>query len=862
MEIVNKQLILVLLFFLISGILKAQDQFLTLDKALIEISSRNDHALIFDPKMIPDIQVRMPSQKGNLKKNLNSILKGTSIEFIIKNQQIQLFQRRQIFGFIEDENSGERLISAMIFLPEENRFYVANDEGYFSFTSIADSLKVEISYVGYKSFKQILVLSEITEALSIKMHADLNLENILITDRVNDDLERSYIEQDKGSEISIFKNQAISAVGGEPDIHQFLIRQAGVTTGADGIGGIHMRGGKQDQNLVLYDGVKLYNSSHALGIFSVFNSSILDQARIHKMGSAGRFSGRLSSVMDVRIKNPDLQKAHAHVQISSLASQFNIEGPIVKDKLSLLFSVRRTHFDPLISYFGRQYYDDIDQAAFTNYYFYDINLKSRWKINNEQNVFFTFYRGYDNYDLNLLEFEDEFDLNDNTRINWRNTMASLRWNSIISKKTFANLTLSAYNYSFNSSSEEGIFDEDDNYQFNDDLFNAFIDNYQIRADFESIFTKHHLKYGIGVEAKIHNPGDYYISELDYYTDTIDQYVFDFPDYYNLEANMYISDKVRWRKRLILEATLYFTSHITDDPFNVNLQDFHRIHGYGKLQYKLFDDWFIGTSLGRFLQFEHLVSLSDAGFPNDIWFPSTEGIKPEESYQLDLFSNLKYKNHSFSLSSFYKYQTGILFYNSETSLPSLFSRDNQFWDLEVEVGNANAYGFEFDYDYRLSEKYFFHAAYTYNHTEYLFNDINEGNAFPFSYAVPHTFVMGTNIKLHKKWFLSLDWFSHQGRPISEFKFDRLFSPLSLFENNAERIGDFNALNLPNAYKLSLSLSTTWNWNSYSNHLLFGLQNVTNRRNVIYQYAIEEDEILVPQFQYGFPIMPNLLYRISF
>ncbi len=869
----SKYLLSILIFFLSPFFIFGQKPALkSLQESLLDLARAEKMSIVFASNNIPKIDVSSLSKDRPVRDQISFLLKDTDLFFEIKGNQIFLYKKHKVYGYIEDKESGERLISATIFLPESGAYEVSNNFGYYSISSKSDTLNLEVSYVGYKTRKIVLTNEEMNRALNISLDQDNSLTQVLITDNLVSKDDRKYIELDKGSDILLTQNQAITALGGEPDIFQTLVRQSGVSSGADGIGGIHIRGGKNDQNLILFDGVKLYNSAHAFGMFSIASSGVVDQVRLHKSGASGASSGRLSSIVDVRTKDPNLKTIKGSIQLSTLAHQATLEVPIVKDRLGVLLSGRRTHVDPYINHITKKNIDDIEIEGASGYDFYDLNLKVYGKVDKKNRLYFSLYQGRDNYtdryNLNLLDYEPPYFLDEDIFYKWKNKLASFRWNRLLGKSSFVNFQVSGYNYDYRNKFAVAEFDGDFEYFISESRlisFNAQTTNYEIKADVETVWNNHHLKYGINASNKSYQIGEYVDTLLEsangnfLQLDPSQLNPIKFLGYGNDEMTFYLSDKMKISESWLMEAGIYQTRHRSLDV-DFPLDPIWGTSGYVKTLNKINQNVYVGGSFGSFIQTEHLLTTADNGYPNDIWVPSTDNIPFQRSNQIELFSEIEAGSHNVRLSGYYKRQTGIIRDSITASLPGLADLFSEGWEFEVVVGSAKGFGFELDYTFELKDKISLHGVYSYGNMEYQFDAINEGAPFPFDYSIPHTFSLASNIKLSSKWRLILDWFYSSGKPFTLYESFIPYTPLDiggLSEDAA--ISSINEFRQPDIHKLSLMFSTHWKWSEIQNNLSIGVQNLYNRKNVILQYALYEEGI---KGQKGFPVLPMLLWRMTF
>lgn len=845
---------------------------ITLQEALLDLAKSERLSIVFSSRIIPEKPVVPLSGNASLQDKLSHLLDGSDLYYRIENGQIFLFKKHRIYGFVEDKESGERLISATLYLPSSGRYELTNTYGYYSLLSTEDSLELEVSYVGYRTQTLLLDADELDQELIIGLEQDSDLTEVVISDKLISKDDRKYIELDKGSDILLTQQQAISSLGGEPDIFQALTRQSGISSGADGIGGIHVRGGKNDQNLILLDGVKLYNSAHAFGMFSIANSTLVDQVRLYKTGASRESSGRLSSVVDVITKTPDLNTVKGSAQVSTLAGQATLEIPLVKDRMGILVSGRRTYIDPYVNHVTDKNFYDMDIQGSTSYGFHDFNLKVFGKMDSRNRFFLSAYQGRDvyssKYDADLLEYEPPLFVDEDIRYSWENRFVSGGWNTLVGNSSFMNIQVSAYEYDY-----DNVFDVDEYDEFfiespsysQFSTFNAQTTDYSIKLDVETVLENHHLKYGVNASHTSYQIGEYLDTiveaaqpvflDLDMNNLSLSKYL----GYSNEEVTLYISNKVKISNRWLLEGGIYQTMHRTKDD-DISISPIFGTATYIKTLHKVNNAIYIGGSIGSYIQTEHLLTIADNGYPNDIWVPSTDIVPFQRSNQMEIFSEVDEGIHRLRLSSYFKRQSGILRSPFDAELPGLADIFSLSWETDVQLGTAKGFGIEVDYSLELEDGVQFKGAYTYAKMDYHFEGINGGKSFPFDYSLPHTLSLAGTIRMYKDWRLILDWFYASGKPFTLYESSTEYTPLDLNGLSDEfALTDENARRLPDVHKLSIMLNTQWKWSKVQNHFSIGIQNLYDHRNVILQYQLEGEGI---RSQRSFPILPMILWRIGF
>ena len=874
--VINRLLFLIIFSFFCLSSFGQNFSTISLSDALLEVAAQHKISLVFNPNKVSDIQVKLPPENWTLNKKIAALLENTKLQFEIKYDQIFLYQEHQIFGYIEDGDSGERLIGATIYLPQNGTYDVTNEYGFFSINTIADSIKIKVSYLGFSDLEKTINENEMDRPIAFSLSQENQIEEIIISDALVNNDDRKFIELNKGSDILLYANQASSAVGGEPDIFQAMIRQSGINTGADGTGGIHVRGGKNDQNQILYDGVRLYNSSHAFGVYSIINNSIVDQARLYKTGASGSLSGRLSSIMDVRIKNPDLRNYKANIQISTIASQSTINIPIWKDKIGILASGRRTHLDPYIKSLSRNKKLEDQITGESNFFFNDFNLKIYGKINDRQRIFLSLYGANDRYDDQFVDnyFEnDQLDYTNNEKfsLDWTNKLASLRYNILLGSKSFANIQMSSYQFSYDNKyvTNSGDFLTSNfpiYYRYLID-FTSGIKSNELRVDLQTHFENHEVMYGFILSQKEYLAGTLTLEDLPYELDTSIPIPTNFPlidipigNFEAMDFTGYISDKFRINKNLLIDGGVYVNYYKSRDNIYEDFDGkYLSIYGYLKSTILVNNRFSIGGSIGTYIQNEHLLTSNDNGYPSDIWLPSTYSTPPERSYQGELFAEYKHLGHTLKSSFYYKIQNGLVVYDTLPILPSVTILQSDVWEAQTFLADTESLGFEFEYSYKLNDKLSFRSVYTYGFSNYVFEDEHGQFGYPFDYSIPHSISLGFNIKITERIRFMADWYFASGKPYTLYSTDKAYSPIEKDSDVGVEIQSYyNELRLPSTHKLSIAFSTYWHWGNIRSDLNLGIQNVYNRKNVLYRYTYFNEEV---RDQHGFPLIPMVRWRVS-
>lgn len=780
--------------------------------------------------------------------------------FITANAQ-KTNEKTTISGFIRDAASGEDLIGATIQVKGTSTGTVTNVYGFYSLSLPADTYTLVISYIGFQSITEKVDLNSDLKKDYNLQSGDQQLEAMVVTgEREDQNVTDVQMSVEK---LSIATVKQIPQLLGEADIIKSIQLRPGVTSVGEGASGFNVRGGNIDQNLILLDEAPVYNSSHLFGFFSVFNADAIKDVTLYKGGIPSNYGGRLSSVMDVRQRDGNDKEFHGKGGLGLLFSRLTLEGPIVKDKVSFLVSGRRSYADLFL-----KLTDDFkDNQA----YFYDLNAKISWKVNDKNRLFASGYFGND-----VFGFGEDF------KMNWGNATGSLRWNHIINDKLFANATFVYSNYNYSLGVPEGPQSFD---------WKSSIINTESKVDLTYyLSTKFTVDFGAVFQTYAFYPGEI--------TPTSSESFFN-PLVVQKESTIlpsgYINVKHDVTEKLKLNYGLRYTHYFNIGPYNLNIYKYgiptvaedivdvreydqgEVVAEYGGLEprlgvnYALSDKNSFKASYQRTKQYMHLVSNTTAATPIDIWKPAGYYVKPATSDQFALgyFRNLKENTYEFSSEVYYKSMRDLLDYRNGAEL---LLNDN----LETELlsGQGTSYGLELMLNKKKGNLTGW-VAYTLSRTtmevdgfvagDYYgaANGVNNGDPYPSNWDKTHDLTVVAMYPLSDKWKMSANFIFTTGRPATyangRYLWDKKYLP-DYSTRNQNRIPsthrlDFSATYTP--YKQGKKWKSSW---------VFGVYNVYGNRNPYsINFVTDEDNpgrtIAQRLAIIGYPI-PFVTYNFKF
>ncbi|MEO6039814.1 MAG: carboxypeptidase-like regulatory domain-containing protein, partial [Saprospiraceae bacterium] len=544
--------------------------------------------------------------------------------------------RYTLSGYVSDAESGERLIGATVFVQAGANGTVTNTYGFYSLTLPAtDSLHLTVSYVGYQPRGLTLALRE-NRVQNIPLAPSAILQEVeIIGERYERIEERAQMSR---IDVPIEQIKKVPALLGEKDVLKALQLLPGVSGGGEGQAGIYVRGGGPDQNLILLDGVPVYNASHLFGFFSVFNTDAIKDVSLTKGGFPARYGGRLSSVIEINLKEGNDQEFHGEGAIGLVASRLTLEGPIKKGQSSFIVSARRTYIDILARPLIKKAFEEDGGSGKTGYYFYDLNAKVNHRFSDKDRVYLSFYTGRDKFYLDLTERDNnggsDYEYTVNSGLGWGNVTTALRWNHVLSPKLFGNATLTYSRYNFNTTAGSSDRTTYSNEPVRESTFSlkyfSGIDDVAAKLDFDySPNPAHLVKFGANAIYHTFHPGEFRTRIRDT-QDSIDlNVVLGQPKINATEFAAYAEDDWKATDRLRINYGLHFSGFAPEEKAYFSLQP--RFNA----RYLLDGGWALKSAFSTMRQYIHLLTNESIGLPTDLWLPTTARIKPQDSWQVAL-----------------------------------------------------------------------------------------------------------------------------------------------------------------------------------------------------------------------------------
>ncbi len=795
-----------------------------------------------------------------------------SVFLLLVLKQTLIAQKATISGYISDKESGERLINANIYNVKTLEGSTANTFGFYSLKLNKGKVNLMASFMGYTP-KQL--------ALNLTKDTVINFELSVKTGQLgevtvngNDLQNKVESSQMSMNDIPIEKLQKVPQILGESDVLKVMQLLPGVKSGVEGSSGIYVRGGDADQNLFLLDGVPVYNASHLLGFFSVFNPDAIKSAKIYKGGFPAHYGGRLSSVVDINMKDGNMKELHGDFSIGLLSSKLMLEGPIVKDKTSFMISARRSYVDLLLSPILAA--TSTDEETYTGgVFFNDYNLKLNHKFSDRSRLFLSGYFGDDNVHFKSEENWDDYVDKEKFKIAWGNRIGSARWNYQINNKLFSNTTLTYSRYKFKIKDDyyySATYDNETESENDYYTYTSGIEDYAAKLDFDYYPTpKHAIKFGANFTNHYFTPG---VSHEKYSSDssnTLDS-IMGGNNTNSLEWSAYIEDNFTISNKIKINAGIYTSL------FNVQGVTYIRPQPRFSIRYKASDLWSLKASYSRMAQHVHLLSYSGINLPTDIWVPVTKNFQPPISDQEAIGTEIKLShNLSLSVEGFYKTMDNLIAYKDGAS----FSSTSNNWENKVVSGKGWSYGGEFMLEKQVGKTTGW-IGYTLAWNNRKFESLNNGKTFPDKYDRRHDISFVLSHKFSDKFDIGASWIYNTGNTatlaFTQYQTANITGLSS--SSDIDYVQSRNNYRLPANHRLDIGLNfhkqrphslRTWSisvYNVYNHHSPFYI--FWDRDYDSYSYATSDSDWVttytnkstkLKQFSL-FPIIPSISYSLKF
>lgn len=750
-----------------------------------------------------------------------------------------------ISGYIQDRDVGETLIGANVYdINDIKNGSSSNNYGFYSFKLNKGLRYIRCSYLGYENKDYTIDLTKDT-VINIELSQGILLQDIVIDEKKEEARENVTGTQVGTIKLEMTKLKLLPALMGEVDVLKSIQFLPGVSSVSEGSSGFYVRGGGSDQNLILLDEAVVYNTGHMLGFFSVFNADALKNTTLIKGGIPANYGQRLSSVVDIKMKEGNDKYFEVDGGIGIISSRLTVQGPILKNKSSFIVSGRRTYImdlvQPLLK--GKKFEG-------TNYYFYDLNAKINYKFSNKDRVYLSGYFGRDVFNLNLKARGFEI------LMPYGNSTATLRWNHLFSNRLFMNTSLIYNDYNFELGAEQEKI-----------KFKTFsgVKDYNLKVDLDYFLNNSHkLKYGVNYIFHSLSPSVITASGEGFELENNAKPTF------GHEYSLYFLDD--WKINRVFKANIglrlsafsqmgQYASKFEDKTYTSKelVKTYKNIDPRLSIRAIINNNSSIKGSVSFTSQYLHLVSTSSGSIPSDIWVPSTEYVKPQKGIQYSLGYFKNFLND--------KYEASIEFYYKDLKNQIEFREDyvgeiDNDLEYKFVFGKGRAYGAEL-FLKKSTGKFTGWIGYTLSKTERQFELINNNEWFRTTFDKPHDISIVANYELSTRWSLNSVFVYGSGKrytPVSDiYILDGQFN-LEYGNRNSAKLTPYHRIDLSITYKTSKSKRWQSSWS-------FGVYNVYNRKNPTFinydtevDYESGKSKVTASKITI-FPIIPSITYNFS-
>ncbi len=760
-------------------------------------------------------------------------------------------------GYVRDGATGEHLIAATVYVKDNTSWAsITNQYGFYSLSLPAGKHELVFQYLGFKDRMIQLELNE-NRRYNLELEPDvITTQEVVVSSERKD---KNVSSADLGTvDLDVESIKSLPALMGEVDILKTLQLLPGVQSSGEGNSGFYVRGGGPDQNLILLDEAVVYNSGHLFGFFSVFNADAIKTTNLIKGGMPANYGSRLSSVVDVSMKDGNSKRVSASGGIGLISSRLTLEVPIIKDTSSLMISGRRTYIDALLKPFLKN--TDFEGNA---YYFYDLNMKFNYRLSDKDRIFLSSYFGRDVF--NFSSGDDRFSVN----IPWGNATTTARWNHLFTDKLFMNVSVIYNDYNFALNAGQGGFTF---------KLSSGIKDINEKIDFDYYWNvKHKLKFGLNHTYHTFIPN---VATIVSEEDSIDIQPREDSKRFAHEWAAYLLDEFSVNDVLKINYGLRFSAYHQVGPYDYitsNAQNQEDTLSYNKgdhvatytgleprlsMRYMINENTSMKGGVAYNKQYIHLVNNSSSSLPTDLWMPSTKMVRPQESiqYSIGIFKNFMKDELESSIELYYKDMQNQIEY-ADGYYPQLEQNIESFFVFGV----GNSYGAEFFLKKRQGD---FNGwiGYTWSKTFRTFDAINGGESFPTKFDRRHDLSVVLLYELSRRIRLGATFVYGTGNAMT-LPVSRYFVEASVINEYGPR----NGFRMEPYHRLDLSCTILPKFKQdrrYSGEWVISVYNVYNRMNPYFIYFENEGDILDGDLEIKakqvslFPIIPSIAWNFNF
>jgi hypothetical protein len=856
---------------------------LSFDSSIHLIQKYIPYPLAFASHVIPE------SERFNLSFDLDTpwrqilrqVLDQADLEFKIidKNAIILPKKKFSCSGYIYDEETGESLPGAHLILSYQSKGWIANDEGYFQLLLPEGKVAIEISYLGYQLKKLELEVTRNT-TMDFYLQGSLDLPEVVVHDIFSNSA--SSMSMNGDVQIPTKALAGYPSLGYSMDVSRYLQLEPGVSTGGDGFGGMHVRGGGADQNLVLLDDIPIYNPFHMLGVTSIFNGDAIQQATFSKDYFAPKYSGRLSSVLSLRMRDGNRDSTVVNAGVSALDAHAMLEMPVAAGKGTIMLAGQRSHAGDLVRLYSKNQKAISDNQGFLLPKYRDYYAKALLDLSPRDKLILNFYMGSDDFtDVDDLRFDNADDTQDvhqyRDEYQWGNLAMGLRWLHAAGSNLFfrTNAYLSRYKYQSINGYLNTLQDQTASEILISELteFRSLVREIGVDHEINLLAGRDHfIAAGVGYRNFNYVPGivaydgeegelNPEIFEKELPLPNLPDSYFDDLQFSHWQLQGFASDHWTINSGWSLDYGFHTRLFMNDEGAR-----YFSLEPRASLKH-LIGKHDVSLSFSYVQQPQHLLSGSDSGLPNELWVPSSEAIKPQSVTLVDCSAKLEIRPRTYwEPSIYYRKMNNITSFVEEPNFLNfgrLSNVDASAWEEDLTVGNGESWGIENNFRL-ITSRLFLNGTYTFSKSWRQFDEKYLGYILPYGFERPHEFSLLGNFALGKRLQLSLSWQWGSGvaLPLAAGEYD-LFDRLDFFQETIfVPENDVELLIMPAYHRLDVSTSYAFSKGRCNHTFKISLLNVYNADNISFPTIAPFGESGSIRFVGGLPFIPSLAYHINF
>lgn len=805
---------------------------------LAHIEKRAGIVFSYSNKVCLPQRVVFQQKKASVKFFLDHIFETCRVDYRVIDNKILIVptpkdqQRFRIRGFVRDSVSGEALIGANVFDVFGSQGTATNDRGFFSITLTGGEAVLGCSYIGFDTRFHRFELDRDT-LLVLRLEPQPNLQEIPVVGMGR--VSGVYSTQTSTIEVPLAQIQNVPSFMGEVDLIKSLQQFPGVQSGNEGFSGLYVRGGGADQNLILIDGVPVYNVEHLLGFFSIFNADAINKVSLIKGGFPAQYGGRLSSVLDIHTLDGNASRQSGSVSLGLLSSKVSLNGPVIKDKTKYFLSFRRTYYDIL----SAPFVINRDDKSF--YYFFDLNGKVTHRFSPRSELTLSSYWGRDEL-LSKYNFKDvarsivgedvqeSVRLNDEVGTGWGNVVSSLKWRYVVNDRMFASLSGAYSNYRYVTKQTDS-YGEDENLYAYTRKYSSGIRDASVKLDLDYMPSNNHLvKFGVAGVLHHFYPGiDVVQAELS--SDEKNDTTIGGKMIMGTELRGYLQEEFSVSPSLKINAGIHFSSYFTKRRTYSSLEP--RLN----IRYLLAPTVSLKASYSAMRQYLHVLSAANVSLPSDLWLPVTDQLKPLEAWQVDFGPEWEIsEGFMLTVDGYYKEISNVLDYKENQS----FFDFSQGWESKLTSGSGRSYGLEFLLHRKMGDLSGW-FGYTWSKSTSHFDELNEGKSFRSNNDRRHDASVFVSYRFNERFDAGITWAYGSGKPVTlaneMYHAPDLPTSMQQFSGYLESYSSKNGYTMPDFHRMDLAANFYKDVRLGQRVWSVGVMNVYGRQNPFFLYFSE-------------------------